>query len=62
MQLRRFGGGAGVHDIGLLESATVQKYFYRWHDEGLLRAISNELVNGSRLAFVLSTNLAMVKG
>jgi transposase len=28
--------------------STVQKYFYRWRDEGLLRAISNELVMAAR--------------
>jgi transposase len=28
--------------------STVQRYFYRWRDEGLLRAISNELVMAGR--------------
>lgn len=28
--------------------STVQKYFYRWRDEGRLRAISNELVMAAR--------------
>ncbi|KXF77130.1 transposase, partial [Paramesorhizobium deserti] len=28
--------------------STVQKYFYRWRDDGLLRAISNELVMAAR--------------
>lgn len=28
--------------------STVQKYFYRWRDEGLLRTISNELVMAAR--------------
>jgi putative transposase len=30
--------------------STVQKYFYRWRDEGLLRTISNELVMAAREA------------
>ena len=30
--------------------STVQKYFWRWRDEGLLRAISNELVMAAREA------------
>ena len=28
--------------------STLQKYFYRWRDEGLLRTISNELVMAAR--------------
>src|SRR5690606_18091654 len=28
--------------------STVQKYFYRWRDEGLLRTINNELVMATR--------------
>lgn len=28
--------------------STVQKYFWRWRDEGLLRTISNELVMAAR--------------
>lgn len=28
--------------------STVQKYFWRWRDEGLLRAINNELVMAAR--------------
>ena len=28
--------------------STVQKYFYRWRDEGLLRTINNELVMAAR--------------
>lgn len=28
--------------------STVQKYFYRWRDDGLLRAINNELVMAAR--------------
>jgi putative transposase len=30
--------------------STVQKYFWRWRDEGLLRAINNELVMAAREA------------
>ena len=30
--------------------STVQKYFWRWHDEGLKRAINHELVIAAREA------------
>lgn len=35
---------------GLPTFSTVRKYFWRWRDEGLLRAINNELVMAAREA------------
>jgi len=37
-----------VFTIGFPPFSTVQKYFYRWRDEGMLRRINNALVTAAR--------------
>lgn len=42
------GGAWRLLPKGFAPFSTVQKYFYRWRDEGLLGAINNELVMAAR--------------